>query len=687
MLLVFLVQSLRFIRRKILLARLSRHLYPFFTPNQINKAIASYVAARFKSTEDGEQVRENLIRYFVEEVFNRKHFEFNYYMILSRPGMGKTSFFINLFWQYRYQLLKKDFKIKLVVLNHAAAFQTIEQCPQPDQTVLLLDGLDEVPEAIRDYRLYMDKLIWHTRNFARVLISCRTGFLPQEVERPKESKPISFVGEDSYQLMGKIYIDPFDETDVFTYLKKRLSLFEIKKRLKAQALHASMPYLFSRPLFLNYIGYILEKKEHQYTHINEVYTALFQKWIAAQPPRGSNPLEYRKRLHQLFVELAWDMYANWEEREGLWIPEQTLVVYQKNIGIEVEPWENSPLDVHPDGYFFFVHPSFVGYLVAWKSFFLQDSIPDIEFKGLSMAAICYHEFCWKAYENEFSQLRGYYRTLLNPEKRPLADIRPWELKDISRLYLYDYKGVDLRFLRGLKYLKGLYLYDAEYADLTPKLLEQLPHSDVYIYLVKDGETTVVEISSAPVALEVDGVRGVAYQWDPPRPLNLRLEPDPSKIFHARINGHRPSEAVLKLFNMDLKALPNETCKQIGDGSNAQGLTYQIYEQYAGFAELEVFNKMHIHLFPDGSKNILFCNTYTPTLLIQTLREIVERLVRIYGEDDYHQTEFNEDDEAQVEDGLWLGRKWAWGNTDSYAFPLHLYMDKPGNLNLTLFGVR
>lgn len=688
MTLVILIQGLRVLRKQLLLSRLKRHLAPFFTPAQIKHALDHYVPTRFRYAEAGEQVRENLVKYFVDEVFTKKHFEFNYFMVLSRPGMGKTAFLVNLFWNYRYQLLRKDYRIKLIALNHPGAFQAMERCPHPDQTVLLLDGLDEVAAAISNYKAYMDQLLAHTPKFAKVVISCTSGFLPYEVERPQNSDPISYVGEENYQLFGKIYIDPFDETDTFTYLKKRLSMFEVKQRVKAQALQANKPYIFSCPLFLHYISYLLQRPQQSYEYTYQVYEALLQEWIAYHAQkRHKKDQHYAQKLFRLWVELAWDIYVNWEDREGLWIPTDTLLVYQKNIGVNIEPWAHSPVDLHPNGYFFFTHPSFVGFLVAWRTFHKQEGIPDVHFKGLSMAAICYQEMCWEAYAQSIPQLEGHYRTTFRNEKTPLSDIRPWELRDITRIYLDHYRQADMRFLKGLTYLRGLYLNEAQASDVTPGLVEQLPHPDTYLYLQQGAHIRIMEVTSSPIALEVDGIRGVAYQWDPPQVMDLQSTPDPTQLYRPKVNGHAPSEAILKVFNMDLKSMPNATCKQIGDGSNEQGMSYRIFEQYAGFAELDVFNHMHVHVFPDGSRNVLFHNTYTPTLLVQTLSEMVERFVRVYGEDDFHRREFDEDDEAQVEDGLWLGRTWAWGNTHDYAYPLHLFMDQPGKVQLMVFGIR
>ena len=47
---------------------------------------------------------------------------------------------------------------------------------------------------------------------------------------------------------------------------------------------------------------------------------------------------------------------------------------------------------------------------------------------------------------------------------------------------------------------------------------------------------------------------------------------------------------------------------------------------------------------------------------------------------------NLDDLVQIRDGVWKGRRWSWQNTDSYAYPVHLYMHQPGKISLVICGL-
>ena len=60
---------------------------------------------------------------------------------------------------------------------------------------------------------------------------------------------------------------------------------------------------------------------------------------------------------------------------------------------------------------------------------------------------------------------------------------------------------------------------------------------------------------------------------------------------------------------------------------------------------------------------------------------------MYGEDDRNQATFTEDDIAQIEDGFWLGRKWAWEVSQSYENPINLYLEEPGKARLEIYGFR
>lgn len=680
---------LKLIKNRLLHYRLTVHLSPFYTPEQISRALSFYIPTKYRYSEDGEEIRDDLIPYFSKEVFTRSNREFQYYFILGMPGMGKSCFMINLFWKYRYQLLKKDYFIRLIALNHPHAFEEIQKIPKQQQTVLLLDAFNEDPLAIENYSLRLAELIQMTQSFAKVLISCRNNFFPVELENPLQSKPVSFEEQGCYQLFSKIYIDPFNEIDAYSYLRRRLPLFYLNDKVKAQAIHAQNLYLLSRPLFLNFIEFLLKGRPIIYDFTYQVYQEIIQTWIGVASKGASN--DFQDSYYHFLAEIACNMYDHFEDRNGLLIPEEDLKIISHKYSIKLLPSRQPLIRQHPLGYYYFTHQSFISYFVAERAFRQENYPIETNFKGLMMASILYQELCWERYTSRYTMVEGSYRTIHNSSLIPLSNIKVWELKQISRLYLRDFVKRDLRFIKGLKHLRGLYLEEGEETDLSSDIFQSLPHEDINIYLLHESQIyAVMKPVASPVAvLEVDGMGADAgaFQWDAPVRLNLFRAASPELIHPFQNYTHILSQGLLSLFNMNLLELPDRTCKLIKERTNLNGIEYKVYEQSAGFGELELFNSLELYAFPDGSINLHFFNTYTPTLFHQSLSIIVQKLVSMYGPDDYGQADYNEDDAAQVEDGFWEGRSWSKSIEERFAYPVHLFLSKPGKIDLIIRGIR
>ena len=102
-----------------------------------------------------------------------------YYIVLADSGMGKTTFLFNLFFSY-YKKLRRKHDIKFIPLSINSVFEEIEKIEDKQNTILLLDALDENREAINNYKKYMEKLVDETIKFHTIIITCRTQFFSNE---------------------------------------------------------------------------------------------------------------------------------------------------------------------------------------------------------------------------------------------------------------------------------------------------------------------------------------------------------------------------------------------------------------------------------------------------------------------------------------------------------------------------
>ena len=193
--------------------------------------------------------------------------------LLGDAGMGKSSLLamfklghIKKFWPSGYDCkvlkLRSDTLIKLPTIKNK------------NKTVLLLDALDEDPAAYGRIKLRLVEILGATKDFLRVIITCRTQFFP------KTDDPI-FYRQDRVKINGFTcpvrYLSLFNEAQVDRYLLKRFN--DHKKREKAKSLINTMGDLSLRPMLLAYVDDLIDSK---FTNIYQVYDCLVKVWLARE---------------------------------------------------------------------------------------------------------------------------------------------------------------------------------------------------------------------------------------------------------------------------------------------------------------------------------------------------------------------------------------------------------------------
>ena len=126
---------IEYIRRR----RLINDLSPYFTEYEVRRATQNYISTKYQNvapSEDEEpgrhyiaSAKNKLIPLFLHQVFKPKHDGNKNYLILADAGMGKTTFMINLYLNYKKQWRNKRFDIKLFPLGSPYAIQDVENIP------------------------------------------------------------------------------------------------------------------------------------------------------------------------------------------------------------------------------------------------------------------------------------------------------------------------------------------------------------------------------------------------------------------------------------------------------------------------------------------------------------------------------------------------------------------------------
>ena len=202
--------------------------------------------------------------------------------ILADAGMGKTSLLVMLKLAHVLAFWPKGYDCLLLKLG-PETLNAIRGQANRAKTILLLDALDEDPTAWGRFEDRLLELLLETKNFRRVLITCRTQFFPETGADPFGNPGRVTVGAFICQM---VFLSPFNDRQVDSYLRKRfpdpwdhwLTGRENEQRRRAQQLLQSMRSLRSRPLLLAYIDNLLEAREQAWNEYT-TYDALIEAWL------------------------------------------------------------------------------------------------------------------------------------------------------------------------------------------------------------------------------------------------------------------------------------------------------------------------------------------------------------------------------------------------------------------------
>ena len=109
--------------------------------------------------------------------------EQRFLILLADSGMGKTTLLMNFY--ARYGRRKKNFY--LVPLGRADADDLITKVRHKSDSILFLDAFDEDTRAIKDHKQRLADLVELSKDFSRVVMTCRTQFFETDAEIPRET--------------------------------------------------------------------------------------------------------------------------------------------------------------------------------------------------------------------------------------------------------------------------------------------------------------------------------------------------------------------------------------------------------------------------------------------------------------------------------------------------------------------
>ncbi len=360
-----LLNAIGFLYRRHQNLKAASDLSPFFNYQDVKVKRDLFIESKLQNnspTREDEPgfthkyvVKEKLIPFFIKTAFNEKKVSDKFYLVLADSGMGKTTFLINLFVRYNsFFNLNRKYNIKLIPFGYKGdVIEKIKEIKKEEikNTILLLDAFDEyvkiLPPAKHDalndderFRKVLDEVIDTVQDFREVVITSRTQYFPGQEDRDYELKIPRF-DEKGFHKLAKLYLSPFDDSEIRSYLNKKygvLKFWNREKKQKALEIVNNSPNLMVRPMLLNYIDLLVEDNQ-KYSNAYQIYEALVYKWIEREAdkrkPDKDDRDRFKNNLYCYSRQVALKIYEKRKEIQNY----QLTVADAVTIEVKLEHYE------------------------------------------------------------------------------------------------------------------------------------------------------------------------------------------------------------------------------------------------------------------------------------------------------------------------------------------------------------
>lgn len=351
--------------------------------------------------------RKPLIDIIINDIFDEDHLlDKKRYMILGGSGMGKSTFSVALLYHYlfKYRFKKSPYPIYIISLEKPNVLEQIKNLAYSDnvnQSIIILDALDENNEASKDISKFMEELDKVTNDFRFVVVTCRTQFFDNEESIPNKLK-IHISGASKRTLeYDKIYVSPFNKKEAKRYLRRKFG-FDFKSYFKALRISKKCWDVLSRPMILSFIDDLMELDQIDTFSRFGIYYKIIENWFVRE--REIKDIK-ETELFSFSKKLALYMYERWNESEELSISPEDYRDFTKQNGFNDSPYSfraRSLINRKTNGRIKFAHKSFWEFFLAINSF--ENPIKPLNVKGLTMESVFFQDICF--YLNYGKRFKG-----------------------------------------------------------------------------------------------------------------------------------------------------------------------------------------------------------------------------------------------------------------------------------------
>ncbi len=295
-----------------------------FIPRKCQR-ISPYSSSFKKKSMNKGELTQVLDRFIDQNVRCR------YFLLLADSGMGKTTFLLNYYLYNNRRSKKKKQKIVLISLKIDDADQLIGSMPDQNNTILMLDGLDEDCRAFSNPHERVRQLIDLTRKYKRVVITSDLDFIPRLKHLPvkKEYEIIQpkNVNDATLYRLKRFYMSPLAHGDVKKYLNMLFMFRKQGNKKKILNQVQNNPFLDKNLKLLTLISAVCSDPV-RIISLNDGYQAVIKSLMS-----GMSDLE-KSGYNQILGNLAKDQYMNWLEQKNEAIDPEEITRQTQAMGID-----------------------------------------------------------------------------------------------------------------------------------------------------------------------------------------------------------------------------------------------------------------------------------------------------------------------------------------------------------------
>ena len=406
----------------------------------------------------------------VEEYINRwmKNNDINHISILGEYGTGKTSICRKIAHDFALKYLKEPLNNRIPIIINLRDYSEVVSVRQlitdllineyglrgidyplfskmneDGMFLLIFDGFDEMAQKVIFDVAYSNfsKIaeLAKPKN-SKIIMTCRTEFF-----RTYEKEREILLDIDNRSNFNIVYLKEFNESQIKTFLKKRLKTYEMIKRTKFdwQYYYKTINEIYDlrdlakRPVLLELITKHLSKLiKEENINASTLYRITIQDEIKRRLTIGKTVIQRDDRIKLMKLLAIWMYNSEKLSVEHELIPELLDLKNHFNLKTrtDIEYHLNdfltcSFLNRDQIGNYHFSHKSFLDFLVAWK---LVDDIEENNYNHFSDKLITYEVVKFmKNFDVKISQL---YRWIKSTKKKTFSDTKYLGGNAISLLY-------------------------------------------------------------------------------------------------------------------------------------------------------------------------------------------------------------------------------------------------------------